>query len=719
MYAAFTKCYYRLLLAILLGLFASLQGFAISLYVGDRSYLAPPNPPRGGIFQTAWSSTSPYIELFDYEGYGVHARVTEYFTGIANVTCTAYYEWYDYSSSIPRRYQSSFTQNYQITCNKVSIRISPANLTIEEGEYSSVKVTLSPNISPTPSISIWSDDPRVVSVNNYGSVYAVGEGNTTIHAKSTAGPDEAVCYVTVRNIKPTDVRIPSTALTYVGETTSIETYLTPSNANTTFSWYCNPTYVATVSGGSVSGVDEGTATVYCVTGNGIRSNDCQVTVRYRTATGVKISDSDLLIPIGEKRILSWTPVPSNARTRVSWRSDDESVATVSSAGEVHGISEGSTTIYVTTDNGCSASCHITVPPNPKTISLPEKVSVYHKKNRTLKPIVSPHDAYVILDWKSTDPKVASVTNEGIVTAHQPGKTIITAETQNGLTASCSVEVAEPSFHFYVWFKDGEKASFPLSEHPVITQREEELYVMTRATEIHVPLRSVQKFTMEDELINELPLAIEISQKQLILAYNEKATLEYILYPEEYDIETSVHWESSDNSVATVNSNGELHGRHPGECTITATTTNGRSASCDVTVLGHEAYLVLWQHSGEQISYKLDTKPRIKYRDDKLWVVSDEVELGYPVSKVRKFTIESDWVDDSDGVRAVPSESIHRVGSLHYAKPGSRMSIYDATGRIVGRHMVGADGCLHYSLDNLPYGVYIIDIESITFKIIKK
>lgn len=138
----------------------------------------------------------------------------------------------------------------------------------------------------------------------------------------------------MNEIKPTSISISSSANVYVGESTSISTWLTPSNAQTSLTWFCSPSSVATISNGRVTGVDEGKATVYCVTDNGFYSNDCEVTVKYRTATGINVSPSEYTMAIGESKRLTWSLVPSNAKASVTWSSDDPSIATVSSSGEI-------------------------------------------------------------------------------------------------------------------------------------------------------------------------------------------------------------------------------------------------------------------------------------------------------------------------------------------------------------------------------------------------
>jgi hypothetical protein len=76
--------------------------------------------------------------------------------------------------------------------------------------------------------------------------------------------------------------------------------------------------------------------------------------------------STITVVVGQTVTLSPTITPDYAVTTLTWTSDDESIATVSSEGVVTGVKKGQTFINVETDNGNSASCKLTV-------TAPEKI----------------------------------------------------------------------------------------------------------------------------------------------------------------------------------------------------------------------------------------------------------------------------------------------------------------------------------------------------------
>ncbi|MDE7452588.1 MAG: Ig-like domain-containing protein, partial [Paramuribaculum sp.] len=84
-----------------------------------------------------------------------------------------------------------------------------------------------------------------------------------------------------------------------------------------------------------------------------------------------------------------------------------------------------------------------------------------------------------------------------------------------------------------------------------------------------------------------PIDIEMELADVELTEGESTTLKAIITPENAT-EKSVTWSSSDSSVASVDASGLVTALKAGTATITATTSNGLTASCTVTVKAKSA-----------------------------------------------------------------------------------------------------------------------------------
>ena len=79
-----------------------------------------------------------------------------------------------------------------------SISVSPATLTLEEGETSQLTATVSPNNTTDKSVTWSSNNTSVATVSNNGTVTAVSEGTATITATAKDGSNvKGMCSVTV------------------------------------------------------------------------------------------------------------------------------------------------------------------------------------------------------------------------------------------------------------------------------------------------------------------------------------------------------------------------------------------------------------------------------------------------------------------------------------------------------------------------------------------
>ena len=170
-----------------------------------------------------------------------------------------------------------------IESNLTKITLSPTTLNFTVGDTASQKInaTLEPADAMNRKIVWTSTDTKVATVNDKGEVTAVGKGTCTI--KATSEKNASVygsCSVTVVEVEVESISLDKETLKVgIGKTSeALVVTFTPSNAtNKTITWKAEPTSVAAVSDGKVTGVKEGTATITATSANG-KTATCSVTV---------------------------------------------------------------------------------------------------------------------------------------------------------------------------------------------------------------------------------------------------------------------------------------------------------------------------------------------------------------------------------------------------------------------------------------------------------
>jgi|GEM_PF-1285948 len=164
-------------------------------------------------------------------------------------------------------------------------------------------------------------------------------------------------------------------------------------------------------------------------------------------TGITLSKSTLTVNPGTTAQLTATVSPTNASNKtVSWSSSNTNVATVNHNGVVTAVSEGSCTITAKAKDGSgkSASCTITVPKLVNNITLNySTLNINTNTTAQIVATVSPTNASnKSVSWSSSNTNVATVNNNGVVTAVSVGTCTITvfAMDGSGKKATCTITV---------------------------------------------------------------------------------------------------------------------------------------------------------------------------------------------------------------------------------------------------------------------------------------
>ncbi len=246
-------------------------------------------------------------------------------------------------------------------------------------------------------------------------------------------------------------------------------------------------------------------------------------------SGVTLNKTSAKIEKGKTITLKAKVSPSNATNKnITWSSSNTKVATVKN-GVVTAVAKGTANITVKTKSGGkTAVCKITVisPVAATGVKLNKKTADLEKgKTIALKATVSPSNATNKgVTFKSSNKKIATVDNKGVVKGIKPGKATITATTANGKKATCTVTVVIKlkSFKFA-------KNSYTVNKNKTITPK------------------------------------LTFSPKD---ATNQKVT-----------------YKSSNTKVVTVDKNGKITAKKKGKAKITATSKENKKlkAECEIIV----------------------------------------------------------------------------------------------------------------------------------------
>ena len=200
------------------------------------------------------------------------------------------------------------------------------------------------------------------------------------------------------------------------------------------------------------------------------------------------------------------------------------------------------------------------------------------ESETLTATITPSNATgdKTVKWSSSNEAVATVDSNGKVTAKKAGTAVITATSSNGKTAGCTVTVKQK--------------------------------------EIAITGISLNKSTTS-------------------LTEGESETLTATITPSNATGDKTVKWSSSNEAVATVDSNGKVTAKKAGTAVITATSSNGKTAGCTVTVKQKDTYTGLRDVNGTLTYFNNGQADKtytgfVSYAGNNYYVINGVVDTSY-------------------------------------------------------------------------------------------
>lgn len=244
----------------------------------------------------------------------------------------------------------------------------------------------------------------------------------------------------------------------------------------------------------------------------------------------ELDDKEAAMQTGETLQLTYHSAPYTGQEDevqiVGWESSNPDVAEVDENGNVTAKSAGITaiTLISSTPNyqNNESVCLIKVTQAAEGVELNKTaINVGVGQTYTLTSTVTPSNAPQEVTWSTSDEGIAEVDENGVITALKTGTVMITAETENGKTATCKVNV------------------------------------------------------------KKAPESITLDKETLTLNVNSNYNFKKTLSP---NSASSYKWTSSNPDVVRVYSTGKIVAQKSGTSVITVTTYNGKTASCTVTVI---------------------------------------------------------------------------------------------------------------------------------------
>ncbi len=421
---------------------------SVTLYKGETSTIKVSLLPLDTTDSPSYSYSSSNNSVATVDANG---KITAVGKGTATITVTA-----------------KVGTNVKTATVSVNVKLLAETISVDETMdiYTGYNSTLVTVVGPEGcednyEVSYSSSNEEIATVDTNGKVTGVKEGVATITVTLKVNGkvvDTAICEVTIQDeeIPMTGIEVESASVTlYKGETSTIKVSILPVDTtdSPSYSYSSSNEEIATVdANGKITAVGAGTATITVTATAGTNIKTATVSVTVKVNANTVIVDETLQLQKGENDKLTVKVLPEDTTETytIEYSSNKEEVATVDANGKITAVSVGTATITVSLKIGTeivdTATCEVTVyvPQSGVTAQIDKEVIYIGGDNAVIKATVVPEDTTdnVEIKYSSSDEKIATVDEDGIVTAISVGKVIITV-TAGEFSDTIEIEVKEP------------------------------------------------------------------------------------------------------------------------------------------------------------------------------------------------------------------------------------------------------------------------------------
>ncbi len=446
---------------------------------------------------------------------------------------------------------------------------------------------------------------------------------------------------------------PGSSTLEVGETSELTA--TPRNANgepvdpEEIEWESSDAEVASVDQGVVTAHSPGAAAITASV-PGARAT-ATLTVVDVPAAGIDITPQDVELAVGDSEMIQATVLDADAQPlegrQVRFESADPTVAIVTSDGEVVATGPGMTIINASSGEASGEASVTVSAADVASIELrPSSLEMVEGDQYDLTTIVRDSNSRVVdnpsLEWSTSDDSIATV-DDGQLTAVAEGVATITAET-DGVSETTEITVVRPSvasidltppaatlqvglettLSARALASDGSELNWPTiawsSDDDTVASVDANGTVTAEGTGtafITAAADGVERLSVIT-VTERQPDAISVSPQNMTVEVGQTTDLDATVLDAGGSpiSDPLVTWTSADNSIAMVDSTGEVLGVSPDTVEITAQTDDGKTAAATIDVLERSVAMIQFGATGVTLeeTQTLELTPTLRASD---------------------------------------------------------------------------------------------------------
>ena len=303
--------------------------------------------------------------------------------------------------------------------------------------FLTLQVQVLPKTAPNKKVALSVDNEAVVRVRG-NAITGLQPGEAILTIASQADPTVTKLYriVVIQPVTRITLTAPEKSM-IIGSTLTLTPAYLPENATRKqVTWSsATPQIAAVDENGVVTGLKRGTARIVATAADGSKIRSTISIKVMQSVQEITLDKQELTVDVGRNTVLKATVLPKNAdNKKVIWSSSDESIAKVNAQGRITGVALGQCEITCTSQcvNTVLAKAIVHVQQPVKKINLDAAPSVYNGETAQLTWTIEPANASnPKLTFTSSNPRVLTVDENGVITGVAGGEAYVNAVTTDG------------------------------------------------------------------------------------------------------------------------------------------------------------------------------------------------------------------------------------------------------------------------------------------------
>ena len=139
----------------------------------------------------------------------------------------------------------------------------------------------------------------------------------------------------------------------------------------------------------------------------------------------------------------------------------------------------------------------------------------------------------------------------------------------------------------------------------------------------------------------------------------------------------------------------------------------------LSVMADDMLLQIWQADGQVVIINLNEEPVTTYSEGNLIITTTKGVISYPLENVVKYTyISADGISSPEGMNTKFSQDGETL-IFSGLTQGTEIAVYSSAGLVMHKVKAGIQSKTTVSISDLPPGVYLVKVNSATYKITKR